>query len=424
MSPTHAHEQDFAALIAIDWADKKHDLVVLDVATGKTEHRQIEHTPEAIEEWCNTIRTQFRDRPVAVCLEQSRGALIHCLMHHGFLTLYPINPKQLKKFRDALCPSGAKDDPTDAALLLEILQKHRDRLKAWKPDDEKTRLLGFLVEHRRQAVSDRTRLSNRLTSTLKGYFPQAVSWVGETVFSLQACNFLQKWSTLAQVKRAKPETIRSFYYAQGSRRGDLIEKRIEEIREAMPLTTDVAIVEASVMRVQSIVLRLIALHESINKYDRRIEKLFQTHEDAALFKDLPGAGAQMAPRLLVAFGTQRDRFDSALELQTYAGIAPVTVRSGNSLQVHWRMACPKFLRQSFHEWAALSVRKSIWARLYYDQQRQAGKRHHAAVRALAYKWIRILYRCWQDRVPYDEQRYLQALQKRQSPLAQLLDEAA
>ena len=142
----------------------------------------------------------------------------------------------------------------------------------------------------------------------------------------------------------------------------------------------------------------------------------QRHPAFALFQALPGAGPVFASRLLVAFGEQRERYTSAAELQKYAGIAPVTERSGKKSWVHWRLQCPKFLRQTFVEWAAESVRHSFWAQLYYQQHRDKGKSHQAAVRALAFKWIRILYRCWQDRTPYDESVYLQALTRRGSSL--------
>jgi transposase len=135
-----------------------------------------------------------------------------------------------------------------------------------------------------------------------------------------------------------------------------------------------------------------------------------------LFDALPGAGAVFAPRLLVAFGEQRERYASAEELQKYAGIAPVTERSGKKAWVHWRLQCPTFLRHTCVEWAAESTRHSFWAQVYYQQPRDKGKAHQAAVRALAFKWIRILYRCWQARTLYDASVYLQALKRRSAPL--------
>ncbi len=104
------------------------------------------------------------------------------------------------------------------------------------------------------------------------------------------------------------------------------------------------------------------------------------------------------------------------ELQQYAGVAPVTQRSGKKCWVHWRWQCPTFLRQTFVEWAAQTINKSFWAGAYYRQQRAKGCTYQAAVRALAFKWIRILYRCWQTRTPYNESTYLKALERRGSPL--------
>jgi hypothetical protein len=148
------------------------------------------------------------------------------------------------------------------------------------------------------------------------------------------------------------------------------------------------------------------------------------HPDFFIFQSLPGAGAALAPRLLAALGSQLDRYTSAAEVQRYGGIAPVTERSGKRKWVHFRWASPKFLRQSFHEWAGHSIAQSVWARAYYQRQRERGKEHHAAVRALAFKWIRIVFRCWQDGVAYDETRYLTALAKRGSQLTSALAAAA
>jgi transposase IS116/IS110/IS902 family protein len=132
----------------------------------------------------------------------------------------------------------------------------------------------------------------------------------------------------------------------------------------------------------------------------------------------------LAPRLLAALGSQRDRYASADEVQKYGGIAPVTETSGKKKWVHFRWAASKFLRQSFHEWAGHTIGHSIWARAYYQRQRERGKEHHAAVRSLAFKWIRIVFRCWQDRVAYDEARYLKALAKRGSHLTSAFATAA
>jgi transposase len=182
------------------------------------------------------------------------------------------------------------------------------------------------------------------------------------------------------------------------------------------LTTDEGIITSNVLLVHALVSQLRATLQAIQDFDHAIAQHAQRHPDFPLFQTLPGAGSVFAPRLLVAFGEQRERYASAAELQQFAGIAPVTERSGKKCWVHWRFQCPTFLRQTFVEWAAESIRHSFWARVYYQQQRDAGKAHQAAVRALAFKWIRILFRCWQDRTPYDESVYLNALNRRGSSL--------
>lgn len=417
----HPHEPPLAACIGLDWADDHHDVSLLAAGADVIERRRLAHTPRALKDWVAELRTRFDGRPVGICLELSRGPLIHALLDYDFLVLFPVNPLTLKRFREAFAPSGAKDDPLDADLLLELLATHRDRLRSWTPDDPTTRALARLVEARRKAVDLRTRLTQQLTAELKGYFPQALAWTGKTLTSRLACDFLLRWPTLEAAQRARPETLRTFYYGHNCRRGDLIEQRLEEIRTADPLTTDAAIIETSVLTVQMLARQIQVLGPAITRYETEIKQLLASHPDADLFASLPGAGPALVPRVIAAFGTDRTRFESAAEVQQYAGIAPVTERSGKRTWVHWRWAAPTFLRQTFHEFAGLSIQHSVWARAYYDLQRERGKGHHAAVRALAFKWIRILFRCWQNRAPYHEARYLQALQKHGSPVAQRLD---
>ena len=182
----------------------------------------------------------------------------------------------------------------------------------------------------------------------------------------------------------------------------LIDARIDSIRAATPLTDDMGVITPYRLQVLVLVEQLRVTLHAIDRFDRQIAAVAATLPDYTLFSPLPGAGPHLAPRLLAAFGEQRERFMSADELRKYSGIAPVTERSGKKHWVHWRWQCPKFVRQTFVEWAGQTINKSFWAGVYYRQQRDKGSSHQAAVRALAFKWIRILYRCWQARTPYDE----------------------
>jgi len=166
------------------------------------------------------------------------------------------------------------------------------------------------------------------------------------------------------------------------------------------------------------------LQSHIEQVEQRITACFAAHPEAELFVRLPGAGPVLAPRLLVAFGTDRERYPSAASLQKYGGVAPVREKSGRQIWTHWRWNAPKFLRQTFVEWAGQTIPKCAWAKAYYLQQKRAGKHHQTILRGLAFKWIRVLWRCWHDRVPYDEARYVAALAQRNSPLATLLRSAA
>jgi transposase len=172
--------------------------------------------------------------------------------------------------------------------------------------------------------------------------------------------------------------------------------------------------------VRCLVSEIRAVAKAIGDYQARIEQIMQMHPDAMLFEDIPGAGPALAPRLLVAFGTNRDQFQSATDLQTLSGVAPVTKRSGKRCTVHRRWACPKFLLQTFHEFAGCSLGNSVWATAFYRQHRAARYGHHTTLRKLAFKWIRVLFRCWQTRTPYSESRYLEALRKSNAPLLQFL----
>ena len=165
-----------------------------------------------------------------------------------------------------------------------------------------------------------------------------------------------------------------------------------------------------------LVRQLLSLNASISEYDQALAEMFDQHPDKDIFSSFSGAGDVLKPRLLAAFGTDRHRFEKAENIQEYSGIAPVTKRSGKTSIVHRRQACSKFLLQTFHEFASCSRKKSIWAKAFYDMQRDKGKGHHTAIRSLAFKWIRIIHRCWRDRVCYDEIMYLKSLQRNHSPL--------
>jgi transposase len=276
------------------------------------------------------------------------------LSKYEHLVIFPVHPTTLANYRKSFRPSGAKDDPNDAALLLDVLTLHHDKLRRLQPDTVETRTLQFLVEERRKLVHEKTRCSNRITAHLKLYYPQVLGWFDE-IGSRIAAEFLQRWPTLDKLQRAKPATIERFFIEHNSRNAENIQRRLELIRNATQATTDLAVIAACSAAVGAWTALLKQLIAAIAVYDKQIDTLAREHPDYTLIKSLPGAGPALAPRLIAALGSQRERYRTAHEIQCYSGIAPVVASSGKQRWVHWRWCCPKFVRQTFHEWALHSI---------------------------------------------------------------------
>ena len=355
--------------------------------------------------------------PSRVCLEIAKGPLVYALQKYDFLVLFPVNPATLAKYREAFTPSRAKDDPTDAELALELLLRHRDQAQPLKPQSAAMRTLLQLVEQRRRLVGDKTRISNRLTDALKQYFPASPRLVSRTSDTLLFCDFLQSLADAqtaparsqghaADVLRCTQRALPSAHRAAPCMPS----------RAATPLTEDRAVITPHQLLVLALVEQLRVTLQAIERFDAEIATVSQT---------LPGLCA--VSRAARCRRHPRPPFARRLRRTTRTLCqrrrAPEVRRhraghrsSGKKRWVHWRLQCPTFLRQTFVEWAGATIPRSFWAAAYYRQQRDKGCSHQAAVRALAFKWIRILYRCWQTRTPYDESTYLNALRRRGSPL--------
>jgi len=407
----------YQATVGIDWADQKHDVFVR-FTNGDSYRRKIDSRPEAIQEWLLELRSVCAEGKIAIALEQRRGALFYQLCTHlNWIDLYPVNPHSLSSFRLTFFSSRAKDDPIDSQLLEELVRTHADRLRPYRPESVTERKLDQYCRHRRSLLDLATKTELKLISTLKQYFPLAVNlFAAVGMKSDIALSFLSRWPTLSELQRAKAHTVRSFFYAHNSRSQSRIEKRLQQIGQAHNVTDDLALIEPLVLTTKCLVGQLRQFNHAIKEFDHEIKELFKSHPDHFLFANFPGAGEQLAPRLLSLFGSDRARWADATDIQKYSGIAPVIERSGKSVWVHRRLSRPKFICQTFHEFAQQSVQHSSWANQFYQHQRDSGKSHHSAIRALAFKWIRIICACWKANKPYDESFYLQALAGKNSPL--------
>jgi transposase len=333
-----------AAWVGLDWADQLHLICLRANDSQETESHTLKQKPAALHEWIAQLRARFPGGKVGIAIEQSRGAVIHALMMYDFLELYPINPKALARFREAFTVSGAKDDPSDAEFLMDLLRLHQARLRAWIPDTVEIRRLQILAEYRKKLVNDRVRHTNRITSLLKMYFPQALDWAG-VLGTLQSCDFLQNWPALSAVQQADPTQLRDFYRQHHCRRSALVDQRIAQIADARCLTDDPAIVQSLSIAVQAEAAQLRPLIQAIARFDEVIAEQLSRHPLHTLFESFPGAGPVYIPRLLAAFGEDRSRWGSSAEFLCHSGIAPVTKKSGKSRLVHRRLACSNFIRQ-------------------------------------------------------------------------------
>lgn len=413
-------KSSYELVIGLDRSDQKADLHYLDTRNGRQWSATVGTSPEALDAWLAQLLADHPNTAIGLIVEQPAGAILSFLQGRPGLGIHAINPVTLQKFREAFVVSRAKDDAKDAFYLAQLLAHHAERLPRWEPQDAATTVLGQLVLDRRLLIDERKSLTNRLTDLLKRHFPQALQLCGDDLWRPLALDFLGRWQTLAQARSARPQTLIAFYHAHGSRSQSLIDQRLQTVADAVDLVVNQALLHSYKLRLQCLVAQLRVLNRSLARFNQEIAAAFAVHADHEIYASFPGAGPTLAPRLLVGMGSQRDRFAHAADLQQASGIAPVTKQSGRSRCVHRRYLCSRFLRQTFHEYANQSILHCRWAAAYYLQQRRKGAEHHTAVRALAFKWQRVIFRCWKDHLPYDDQAFEAVLKKRNSPLFQLL----
>ncbi len=413
--PLPSDHPGFVAWIGLDWGQDTHAFALAE-PSGQIQEGTFTHSAEALHDWLQQLATRLGGRPVALAIEASRGPVVAALLAYPWLTVYPINPLTSARYRQAFTPSGAKDDQPDARVLLELVRDHAAKLRPLELQDADTQKLDGLAQARRDLVDRRTQLLNQLTALLKTYYPQALALVGNLNTEL-AADFLSRWPDLLTLKAARPGVLKRFYYAHNLRRPERLEQRLDFVRRAVALTTNPVTLQVAVLQLRCLVDQWRVFHRHIPRLDAQIKQTFRQHPEVDLFRDLPGAGSALGPRLCAAFGTIRTLHPDPASLQKLAGVAPVREKSGHQLWTHWRWQAPSFLRQTFVEWAGQTVVYCPWARAYYQHMIAKGKTHQVILRALAFKWIRVLWKCWQTRTPYSDARYLQQLRKRKSPHA-------
>lgn len=407
-----------ALYVGIDWADKRHDAHWMH-SDGRAGKQQIEHSAEAvlavIDEWVKLAE----GGSLVVAVEKSRAPLVAALIGRPEFTLFLIDPKQFSRYRESFSSGGAKSDGGDAALLARMIRERHAELAPVRLDDDRTRRIGFFAETRRDFVEELKGLNSQLLVEVKTCFP----WLLEcgAIDSPLVLEFLRRNPDPRVARRLHPATLRALFRRHRWKNDDQVRQLIDRLRETPPLVTDGPRLDVYVYRVAALGGQIQAVQKQIDQLESAIAQDMASHPDANLFQSLPGAGKALAPRLLTAFGSDRDRFPSADAVAVTSGIAPVMKQSGQTSRVSRRRACPHFMKQTFHEFADHARKWCPWSKAYYRWLRSKNMGHHATLRKLASRWIRILFRVWQSRTEYAPDRYLRSLQCKNHPALAFLD---
>lgn len=405
-----------AAWIGWDWADQNHD-VFLETAEGQTERVRLSNRPEQLHLWLTELGQRFAPRKVVLCLEACRSALLPIFLAHRFLELYLINPKSLARFREVVRPSGSKSDQLDCQLACQLVKSHRTLLSEYVAEDSLTAELVQWVSYRRDLVDQRSALANQLKSVLKLYYPLALELLQDDTTTALAASFVLKFPTLRAVQQTALHRVRQFFVGQGCRLTQGLAERLARVAAAVSVTEEVSwnnpnsfLACAWAEQLQVVVARVQAVEE-------RIRIVAEQHPNRALAQSLPGAAAVLEPRLMAVLGTHLEACASAEKLAVRDGVAPRRVQSGNSCVITRRLAKPQFEHQTWIEFAKSSLLICGWAQDFVAAKTKAGKTYYTAIRALAFKWIRIIHACWRKGTVYNESCYLAALKKHASPYA-------
>ena len=411
--PTESTSTQSTITIGIDWADRQHAFAAT-LPDGTIEAGSFKHNPLVIKHWIRGWQKRFPGSTLEICIETSRGSLINSLVQFDCVSIWPVNPHALSSYRKAFAHGGGKSDPIDARLIMQFLLQNKNWMRNLKQNSSLTRELEALAKHRRELVDQRVALGNQLFSLLKDYFPALVELGAAKPYAHFILAIVMRWPTLGSVQQAGPTRIRKLLFGLGTKAR--IEERIDSLMNASPLSMDESLLRTSARFAQAIAGQLQGLNLSIKQYDLEIKRLVQTHPDYAVFESLPGAADKTQARMIAALGDDRTRYDSPESLQAAAGIAPLTTQSGKSRMVSRRWASTTFIMQTFHEYAGLSIGHCQWAKAYYDSQLAKGKSTNTAKRALAFKWLRIIHRCWLANTPYNEAVHVARLAATRSPL--------
>ena len=387
--------------VGIDWGSRNHAVCAVDDRGIVLEQFTIVHDWRGLDELVARLRALGGPDEVKVCIETPRHVVVSYLLEAGF-TVIPAHPNFVKAARSRYSTTGAKSDPQDAFILADFLRTDLHRLRILEPDSEMTQALRELVCARRNAVDQRHRSIQRLRSCLSQHFPGAIELFSK-LHSPIPLAFLERYPTYETAKRIGQKRMTSFLKKQGYPGSKKPEQLIEALKAAPAGTTGV-LSAASRVTVNGVIAELRVFNANIKTIGDAMKNLLDEHEDSRIFENLPMTDTTLKADFILLFGDQRNRFNNAESLAALCGVAPVTFASGRSRRVGFRVACRKPQRQTMHLFAHLIRRKCAWSSAVYDRARQRGCSHAHALRILSRAWLRVLFHCWKDKVPFDPER--------------------
>lgn len=386
----------------LDWGKNQHQLAVVDRAGQCVLELSFEDTAAG---WA-ALREKLSAFPqLGVAIETCCGPAVERLLDAG-LDVYPLNPKAAQRYRDRQAPSGGKSDRLDALSFADALRTDGHAWRRLVPQDPATQELRLLCRDEIGLIEQRTALVNGLQEALHEYYPTALQafddWTAPAAWALVVA-----FPTPADLSRAGKRPWEKFLHTHKLYRPQTVGRRLQLFAHATEFgSPSLAVTRAKSFLAVALAKQLRLLEHQLTEYRQRIAQLFRDHPDHDVFGSLPGAGEKLAPRLLAELGSNRAEFDTPQALQCYAGTAPVSFQSGKVHRVHVRRGCNHWLRATVHLWADQSRHWCAWAQAYYQQKKAQGLAHAAALRCLGQRWLKILWRMWQDGVPYDEALHL------------------
>ncbi len=394
--------------VGIDWAAESHAVCVLDEGGRRVAAFSIEHSAAGFADLVRRFgRLATVDR-IAIAIERPDGRLVDTLLEAGFAVV-PVSPNAIKTWRESEAGSGAKSDAGDAYVIADYLRCRSARLDPVQPYSANTVALRTVVRTRGDLVDLRVAATNQLAALLDAHWPGAKAIFAD-IESPIALAFLTRYPTAAHAKGLGAKRLEAFcreHSYSGKRSGELL---LSRLRAAPAGTTDPTVCAAVAEAVLAMVATLKILGETLKGLAKTITATLGEHPDGKTFTSLPRSGQINAAQMLAEWGDVRQAYDGPESIAALAGVTPVTKESGKHRAVHFRWACNKRFRVAITTFADNSRHASPWAAKIYTAARDRGHDHPHAVRVLARAWIRVIWRCWTDQVPYDPDRHGNARQ--------------